>query len=198
MSEDLAQLLADRLRALPFAERVVGLTSPYQEELPDTENRTKLQRWPVALQLPEDAPTCQRDLNYLLPDADTGSIFFFEDGTTTPHSFGGGVTGYQTTFRLLGWVNPNRLSAPLSGTVLAQVVGAALKSGPLPMPWQKLDLVLTYLPSGPSLWNHYTAPNPVALLLPPYQLLGVEVVARYLLCAPTADLPTLVAASPCH
>ena len=206
MTTALAEALAARLRTLPFAERVVGLARPVDENqietFADDKQTTRRIKTPVALAYPLGVPTCDQNDKYLLPDVTTGSIFFFEDLGTTDYTIAAGLHGNESTLRLLGWLNPSRFSGPLSeGDMLAAILSALQVNRVAPAgPYHQLTVRATILPAEAALFSKYTyAADVTPLLYPPFQLFGLELKCRYHYVpdCPAAELPTLIDATPC-
>ncbi|MGI4864151.1 MAG: hypothetical protein ACRYFZ_09540 [Janthinobacterium lividum] len=201
MTEQLAELLADRLRPLPFLERVVGLARPVdrlvQEELEDEKHQTRRTKTPEPLAFPPDTDECLRDERYLLPDQNTASILFFEDQGTVDYQIAPSQYGKESTLRLLGWFNPAKFSDPLPENALLDAITRALRlrvretAGD----YQYLTITATVLPAEAALFSKYTyAADATPLLYPPYKLLGLELKCRYFYQpeCPVPDLPTIV------
>jgi hypothetical protein len=177
MTTELAKLLSLRIQPLPFVQRVAGLARPYEEEQVDGD-RKHMERWPVPLGLlmkPEEASN-----RYLLPDPTTASIFFFEDNGTIPHSFGPGVKGYESSLRLLGWLNPDLLTLPITDVRLnGALIEAFSKDLPVSPIYRNLMIGYRVLTADASLWAKYTYRT--KLLYAPYQLVGIDLTCRYIL-----------------
>lgn len=209
MTEALAEALAERLRPLPFAERVAGLARPVDEnkteEFDDAggpKQQTRRIKTPVALAYPLGTPDCDQNNRYLLPSLDAGSIFFFEDLGTTDYLISAGVHGQESMLRLLGWLNSSRFSGPLpEGDLLAALLHALQTNRPAPVgPFAGLTVRASILPAEAALFSKYTyAADITPLLYPPFRLLGLELKCRYRYQpeCPAAELPTLVAPTPC-
>src|SRR6476469_10052711 len=100
MTEALAALLADRIRPLAFAERVVGLARPVDTLTAETFEGKEQQRrikTPVPVAYPDGTPDCIRDERYLLPSKETNSVFFFEDRGTTSRAIVAGLSESEST-----------------------------------------------------------------------------------------------------
>ncbi len=202
MNAGLAQLLADRVAAaLPFLDRVTGLVRLYAKQEADGDTFTT-NRLPVPVSY--TAADCERNDRYLVPGADAVGILFFEDGgqqpfsdAQTPPSLGFRVA----RLRLLLWLNPLRLSAPLSDTQLLVLLERALSIGKRFGSGDFLDISTTYasLPAETSLFGRYSFANDTPLLLPPYQVLGLDLRVQFRLSAPclTIEVPTVIAAPLC-
>ena len=86
MNETLAALLLARLSAaLPYLDRAVGLARTYEFTIPNGETPRRL-KLPVPLAY--TAADCELDPYFLVPDAGTGSILFFEDAGTVSQGAG--------------------------------------------------------------------------------------------------------------
>lgn len=203
MNQALAQLLADRLATLPFADpsagaRVTGLARLHTGTVNDGEAaRTVKLPVPAAW----SADECARDQRYLTPDEGTPSTWFFEDYGTAETRLAGNVYGQLATLRLLGWLNPSRLSGPLSENQLLQALSNALRvrvrhdAGE----YRGLLITATALPAEASLFARYSYATETPLLLPPYRLVGLELKCAYVPApaCPVAALPTITPAAPC-
>lgn len=202
MNLALAQILADRLKLLPFLDpaagaRVAGLARLHTSTAAGDNAPTV--RTPVPQEF--TAEECERDARYLLPDQQTPAIFFFEDYGTTDYVLQGNLRGKESTLRLLGWLNPNRLSAPLSENQLLQALETALKVRVRHSvgEYAHLSITATVLPAETSLFGRYTYDTQTPLLLPPFRLIGLELKCRYLpapIC-PVEELPTIVLGTRC-
>ncbi len=198
MNTDLAQLFADRVTAaLPFlaAEaggRAVGLarlaTSTTDEEHPR----------PVKLPVPVSysATDCALSPRYLVPDADTGAILFFEDGGSAPLVSRAipSYYGFRTaSLTLLLWVNTPRQTPAPTETSLLLALERALQVGRRWSAGDYLDMVVRVRvqPAEASVFGRYayadTALTP--LLLPPYLVVGLVLSVEYRLrtCVPVVS-----------
>lgn len=205
MNQLLAALLAQRLAALPFASsaagaRVAGLARLHTSTINDGES-TRTVKVPVPAEWSADE--CTRDSRYLTPDANTPGIWFFEDyGTAEERIDKSNLYQYVSSLRLLAWINPAWLSYQLSEAALFQAVAGALRlhQRQTAGAYRNLLLTATVLPAEASLFSRYTYASETPLLLPPYQLLGLEIRARFTLAGPCppAALPGLLAVrNPC-
>ena len=181
MTETLAALLLDRLTAaLPYLDRAVGLARVYEFTIPNGETPRRL-KLPVPLAF--TAADCERDAYYLVPDAGTGSILFFEDAGTV--SQGAGKAPYErtmeSTVRLLLWLNPARPDNPATELDLSTGLYNALRSGQVHTSGPLADLLLSWTiqPAGAGLFGAYSFAGETPLLYPPFRLFGAEIKARY-------------------
>jgi hypothetical protein len=203
LNTELAAFLADRLRPLPFLERVVGLARPVdenKEEVFDGKEQARRIKTPVAVAYPGDAEECVKDERYLLPDKNTASIVFFEDlGTTGFTLSNGNLKGKESTLRLLGWFNPVLFDAPLSESAMIDAINKALKVDTRYMAgtagqYEGLLITASILPAEAALFGKYTyAADANPMLYPPYQLLGLELKCRYTYRPPCVQLPAPIA-----
>lgn len=198
MTDILAAALSAKILELPFVPAAYGLarTAEEPQTIPGT-NDTRLIRYPVPVTPPE--VDCSGVLQ-LLPNAQAGAAFFFEDEGTSL----GGTTAYReftATLRLVGWLNTARLSEPVPyATLLASL--ARQMEGKLVVPGlNNVNVKATNLASGDgaTILSRYTLTDDTrALLRAPYVFFGITLKATGYLLAPTcAELPSLEAAPVC-
>jgi hypothetical protein len=206
MTELLAQILADRLRPLPFLERVVGLAravDEVKEEAFDGVPAARRTRTPVTLSFPPGADECVRDGRYLLPDLNSTSIVFFKDLGTVDYLVTQNMWGKESTLRLLAWFNPSKFTAPLNENAILDAFSKALKvrQRATTGDYEGLTITATLLPAEAALFSEYTyAADTTPLLYPPFRLLGMELKCRYIYrpaCLPSEPtLPVPIQAFP--
>jgi hypothetical protein len=187
MTEQLADLLARRLAVLPLADRLVGLVRPYRHDIDAGEGTTRSITLPVPVVL--EAPDCEADARYLVPDLNTASILFFEDHGTVR----GGITNvpdsWTSTLRLLGWVNPQHYASRPTDLQLVTALQRGLKTAPLrTSEAEYVDLLinLNALPADAGLFSRYTD---LPLLHQPYRMVGLELTCTYRLAACATEMP---------
>lgn len=181
MTEHLATYLKSRVvAALPFLDRAVGLARPYAHTIGNGEDTRR-----VTLPLPVafTPAECEADPRYLVPDAETAAILFFEDGGTVSRGAAGPVyeRTLESTVRLLLWVNPFRLSAQLPETALVAALHRALRIGTRQQTPELADLLLSWTiqPAGAALFSAYSYAAETPLLYPPFRVFGAEIRAVY-------------------
>ena len=186
MTEQLAEALATRLRALPFLERVVGLARPVDklitETLENDKEQTRRTKTPEPLNFPPSTKECDRTPEvYLLPDQAGASIVFFGDGGTVEVQQQG-VWFKESTLKLLGWFNPARFDGPFPESAMQDAILGKLptRANETVGDYQGLRVTAVVLPAEASLFSKYTyAADVTPLLYPPYRLLGLELKCRY-------------------
>ncbi len=189
MTEDLAEILAQRLRPLPFVARAVGLARPVDTLVTedfDGKQQARRVKSPVAVNYPPGVPDQDHDDRYLLPSEGTASIFFFEDQGTTSYQVAPGLYNAESTLRLLGWLNPthNLLSEGHLLTAL-QVALRVNRVDKTQSVYTNLTVRASILPADAALFGKFTyAADVTPLLYPPYRLLGIELKCRYHYQAP--------------
>ncbi|MBF9140845.1 hypothetical protein [Hymenobacter properus] len=193
MTEALADLLADRIRPLPFAERVVGLARPVDTLTSDAfegKEQPRRLKTPMPVAYPAGTAACDRDERYLLPSRETNGIFFFEDRGTVSRPIVAGLSESESTLLLLGWLNHEAPNVPTENQAI-DALWKALKIGPARLTagdYQGLGITATVLPAEAALFTKYTYAAEVdPMLYPPYRLIGLELKCRYRLkpiCVP--------------
>lgn len=217
MNTELAALLATRVAAaLPYLDRVTGLA-----RLDTSSTRDGDATVPVKLPAPVvrvadawqfdasfdlsfggTAAACEDDPRYLVPDAGTVGILFFEDGGSSRLPGPASLATRQSNLTLLLWLNPARLDSPPTETqLLAQVERALGVGGPRWAAGAFVDVLVSAraLPAEASLFGRYSFSTVTPLLLPPYRLLGLALTVQCRLkadCQPIV-LPTVLPPVPC-
>ena len=202
MTETLASaLLAKLTAALPFLDRAVGLVRVYEHNIA---NGDDVRRVKVPVPVSFTADECEHNSRYLVPDAGTGSILFFEDGGTVSQGAGRSPMErtHESTLQLRLWLNPTRLSAALPEAVLVATLSNALGIGSRQNTPELADLLLSWTiqPGGAGLLSGYTfAQDAMPLLYPPFRVFGAEIKAvyRFNAACQMAVLPTLIPAPVC-
>lgn len=197
MNEVLAALFAARVAAaLPFLDRVTGLARLYTKPVLDGDTPTTV-KLPIPVTF--TAADCEKDDQYLVPDAKTVGILFFEDGGVQPlvnAQHPANLSFRQASLRLLLWINPRLVRNPLNEVQLVLLLERALKVGnPRWTSGDFLDINTTYnlLPAETSLYGRYSFASETPLLLPPYRLLGLDLRVQFRLGRCTLP-PTVVVA----
>lgn len=191
--EAIAAYYAARLRVeAPFIERVVGMSRPRTTYEPNSETAIR-----VTLPLPVEytASECATTPRYLVPDGSIAGAAWFEDVGTTPAVLAGSpLLFYDTTLRLLLWLNTDRISPAPSETQLLAAVTRAVRPRQHLAAGDFLDVLATLTPlaaNAESLFARYSfADSP--LLYPPYRVAGYELKVRWRLnpdCLPPTIYP---------
>ncbi|GAB3303664.1 hypothetical protein [Hymenobacter tenuis] len=189
MTEQLADILAARIAALPLADRVVGLVRPYRHDVPNGEDAPRSITLPVPATF--TVPECEATPRYLVPDENTATIFYFEDGGTVPTP-----NGWQSRLRLLGWVNPRYFAAPPTDVQMTAALHRALliERRATEGPYVDLYVTMSALPADAALFSRYTD---IPLLFPPYRVVGLELTCTYRLSSACAEqLPERITPAP--
>lgn len=180
--EALATLFATRLAvALPFLDRVTGMTRLLTKAEQDGESAITI-KLPIPVSFTAD--DCAQNDRFLVPDASSVGMAFFEDAGTgrvlnneTPVNLG----IRSSAMRLLLWVNTTRLDGELSEATLLLAVERALRIGERWSAGDFAGIYTTYasLPAEASLFGRYSFATETPLLLPPYRLLGLDLRTQY-------------------
>jgi hypothetical protein len=197
MNEALANLLCARLvAAIPFLSqesggRAVGLARLYTAAIQDGDSPRTV-KLPVPITF--TAEQCEQDSRYLMPDAGTTAILFFEDGGVqqlNAPQFPASLGIRTAALQLRLWVNPNRLDGPLAETTLVAAVEKALKVNERYASGDFVDVLTTatILPAETSLYGRYTFSDVTPLLLPPYKLLGLDLRVQFRLSTACITTP---------
>lgn len=177
--EILATLFAIRLRArLPLLERLVGIARPRTTLEPNGEQPVRVT---VPLPVTFTAAACAADPRYLVPDGSTAGVAFFEDAGTITYSPAIGVNAYETTLRLLVWLNADGALGALSELQLLGAVTRAVRPRQRFASGALLDVFPLLTPlaaNAESLFARYSFADS-ELLYPPHRVAGYELKVKW-------------------
>lgn len=132
MNQAIANIIKGNIEDLDFVDKIAGLTSVAVMSITDEENNKVLKRFPIACCTSvEDCK--QGAYNDLCPDSKYKSVIYFEDQGVSFVKSEGNFKWYQSTLRLVCWLNVAMLNAEccsdgitctLSSKVIAQIIRA--------------------------------------------------------------------------
>lgn len=108
MNENIASILKDRIKDLPFIDKIAGLVRPVRVEVLDDKNAKQLKTYPIASDIDVNAIT-QDKYRSLVPNSKFKSIIYFEDSGTTLAYRDRDRVGFVGRVILVGWLNLPKL-----------------------------------------------------------------------------------------
>lgn len=122
MNNILAEAYRDEIASLPFADKIAGVVrvATYKESGDDY---SAVKSFPVACDL--TAEQCKTRQRELCPDSAKKSVIFFEDGGCDFLKKEGKFLHFQSTLRLLCWLNLKRIGSTqctVSAIAIANII----------------------------------------------------------------------------
>lgn len=126
MTNDIAEILKDKIAGLPFVDRITGLvkTLSFRETLEN--GSSKLKSYPIACNV--TAGDCVNTGKYqdLVPNSSKKSVIYFEEaGGTIMTGVNGKLMNFRSNIRLVCWLNLKKMGltdCQWSSTAVLQVI----------------------------------------------------------------------------
>ncbi len=190
MNKELCSVLKNKLSALPFVDMLAGMAQTLTQE--DTTNSgeeggttTITKRFPVADDTNQDATIFGKEIR-LSPESGRRSIIYFEDFGISAGDKLHGLTQYNSSIRLIAWLNRERLTgntyAPVSGAIMATIINALVSKNPenINIFTRLVVSVARIPPQDPALFGRYTYNEAERQYLrPPFEFFGIDFTAKY-------------------
>ena len=189
MNKEIAEILRDRIKDLPFIDVCAGLVQTIVVAN-DPNNEKRRFSFPMSYDVDTSAgqgSSCyvgkERDL---MPDSSKKSIFYFEDMGISPAKVFG-RPGFQSTIRLVGWINRSRLLGDkyinVSTFAMSAIVGRLARKNPINIGNMKmLSVTVGTIPrQDASLFSRYSYDESVTqFLMPPFECIGIDFICKYI------------------
>lgn len=182
MQKELASVLKVKLLTLPFIDLLAGLAQTLTTTDQDETNSTTIQkRRPVAYDAHNGNADCFGRETALIPDSSRKSIIYFEDFGITPGPFAHGLQSFNSSLRLVCWLNRAKLVgdhyAEISGRCQAAIIGRLCHKNPENISmFQRLVINLQRIPPQDAmLFGRYTYnETDRQYLRPPFEFFGLD------------------------
>jgi hypothetical protein len=187
MQKELANILRDKVRTLPFADLAMGIGQTVEVKELDSNNEVPIRRrFPVGYdEAIKDEAGRVKEIN-LFPDQSRKSIIFFEDYGVTSIPGIRGAHGFSSSLRLLSWMNRAKLVASgyaeISARCQSAIVGLLCHQQPQNVsPFIRLKVELTRIPpQDAALFGRYTFDETVRQYLrPPFEFFGIDLTSTF-------------------
>lgn len=132
MNQAIANIIRGNIEDLDFVDKIAGLTSVALMTITDENKNVVQKRMPIACCV--SAEDCRQGAyNDLCPDSKYKSVLYFEDLGVSFVKSEGNFKWYQSTLRLVCWLNvamllaeccPDGITCTLSSKVIAQIIRA--------------------------------------------------------------------------
>jgi hypothetical protein len=188
LQKELANILKGKLLILPFADLVAGLVQTLTTQEPSADNATTITtRRPVAYDVTiVGGDPCAGKEVALMPDSRRKSIIYFEDyGISTTGTLRG-LTGYNSSLRLIAWLDRSKLVGDsyteIAGRCQSAIVSILAHKNPENIGmFTRLQIDVAKIPpQDPALFGKYTYnETDRQYLRPPFEFFGIDFTCRF-------------------
>lgn len=187
MNKEIALVIANKIKDLPFIDVLAGMVKSVTTEQP-SDASTKRVVFPVAYEIVKpEATECTSKSRDLVPNSKKKSIIYFEDFGANPTSGGRpGKPMFQSTIRLVAWFNRNRLVgdqyANISTFCQSAIIGLLTGKNPINTGnFQRLTFSANRLPpQDAGIFSRYTYDEATRqYLMPPYECFAIDFTCRF-------------------
>lgn len=197
MNQGIANIIKSNIEDLDFVDKIAGLTSPALMTIKDENGNEVIKRFPIACCTSvEDCK--QGSYNDLCPDSRYKSVIYFEDGGVSFVRYEGNFRHYQSTLRLVCWLNvamiqgdccSDGISCTLSSKVITQIIRALPKHPEHHSPFINVYSEITdQLIRSSSIFNQYTYnEKQTQYLLYPYDYFALNIRTTFAICLTGED-----------
>lgn len=187
MNKELATVLRNKLASLPFVDVLAGLAqtvTTQDSNLENPEAAAVVKRFPVSYDtLGVD---CQGKEVGLMPDSSRKSIIYFEDFGIATTGRLHGQTGYNSSLRLICWINRANLVGDsykeISGRCMASIIDLLAGRNPENVGmFNRLTVDVVRIPQQDAgLFGRYTYnETDRQYLRPPFEFFGIDLTCKY-------------------
>lgn len=200
MNKEIAALLKNKIRNLPFIDVLAGLVQTVEYvQFQDGDEKLvqSRKRFPVSYDVALGGDGCVGREKDLQPNSSKKSITYFEDYGSRVNATRDGVTDFTSQLRLVCWLNRNRLTgdaySEITAFCIASIIPLICKANPenIEQFSQIRTKALTVPVQGPDLFAKYTYDETVRQFLrPPYEAFAIDFAVNYKIasnCLTTID-----------
>lgn len=199
MNAGIADLLKARIATIGYVDKLAGLVHPVEFQRKGPDGKTVLLRLPIALNVTDPLNCTDEAIRDLVPDERYRMIVYFEDRSGARMVEKQGRWGWESTLRLVAWVNTAKMAnVPSAGDLALQAIVKAIESGGTTNSGQYIGVRHTVIgmpPKGAALFSAYTYPEGVRqYLFPPFDSFALDITTRFTLnpdCGPAVDPSTV-------
>lgn len=193
MNADIANIIKDYIKDLPFVDRITGLVRPVTKidlvDLYDEDNeiigQSQVRKvFPVSCDVTEAQCNEEGSLYDFVPNSDLRSLVYFEDRgavliDTRPREF-----VFRSVVRLVCWMNLNRFNrngCSISAPVMASILKALPKGHFNSSPYTKASITVGEIqPKTSAIFSQYTYNEEVSqYLLYPFDYFAMDFIVEY-------------------
>lgn len=193
MNKEIANILRDKIKDLPFVRTIAGLVQTVEYLQPDSDNNMHRVAMPMSYEVlvpgtMSDASCFDGRERELVPDSRKGSIIYFEELAAVSRGVLGrpGTIALQSTIRLVAWMDRERLVGDrytnISTTCISQIMGRLVGRNPMNVGnIKRLSVTVANIPNqNAALFSKYTYDEKIRqYLMPPFECFGIDFVCKY-------------------
>lgn len=183
MNQDIANILKDRVKTLPWVDKISGLIREYTKVdliTRDEKQYTVRKVFPVSCDVDEVACLggAYKDL---APDSRRRSVVYFECGGCRLVERQGDMFFYKSTLRMVAWVNMRKFSDYYTCSVSSRLVQSVLALLPITEfneePFQRIKFeAVSELPKNAQIFSRYTYDEALGqYLIFPYDYFALQI-----------------------
>lgn len=191
MNKELASILRDKLTDIPFIEVFGGLVYVQQKKDRYYISEEDTSGYPIEKRFPV---TCDHigadcgdgDLLAMIPNNKKKGILYFEDWGLSVNSIKGDLVFYNSSLRLVAWLNTKFIDLSLCRSLMTPVISGIIQriSGKNPFNegnLQAIDVSIQSIPqTNADIFNRYTYDNAtIQYLMPPYEFFALDIRASF-------------------
>lgn len=180
MNKELSSIYKGKLTGLPFVDLLCGMVQTLTKDDPVDETKVIQKKMPVTYDHNLD-PDCIGQEILPIPDSSRKSIIYFEDFGISVIDKRHGLTKYQSSLRLICWLNRSKLVGDnyieISGRVMATIVDRLANKSPYNsgMFTTITTRVARIPPQDAGLFSRYTyEEKDRQYLRPPFEFFGID------------------------
>lgn len=193
MNKELSKVLRDKLQGMPFVQVLAGMVQTVTTESMNETNTTKIvKRFPVSYDV--IGKTCEGPEIPLWPDSSYKSLIYFEDFGIASTGRLQGQTGYNSSLRLICWLNRANLVGDqykdVTGRIMATIIDTIAGKNPQNIGmFTRLTIDVARIPpQDAGLFGRYTYNEADRQYLrPPYDFFGIDLSCKYVVPAKCLD-----------
>lgn len=179
MNHELSTVLKTKLAGLPFLDLVCGMVQTLVYDDPVQDGQTVQKKVPVCYDHNDVA--CNGKEIRPIPNSSKKSIIYFEDFGVSVQGKDRGLTKYQSSLRLICWMNRAKLTGnnytPISGRAMAAIIQQIANQNPFSSGlFQRILVRVARIPQQDAgLFGRYTYNEPDRQYLrPPFEFFGID------------------------
>jgi hypothetical protein len=180
MNHELSTILKTKLAGLPFLDLVCGMVQTQITDDPIGEEGATVQK-KIPVTYDHNEVACKGKEIHPIPDSSKKSIIYFEDFGIGVQGKERGLTKFQSSLRLICWMNRSKLTGnhytPVAGRAMAAIIQQIANQNPFSsgLFQRTLVRVARIPPQDIGLFGRYTYnEKDRQILRPPFEFFGID------------------------
>lgn len=187
MNKEIAHVLKDKIKGMPFVDLLAGMAQTVTRSQPQGEGEIMFQeRFPVSSDTNQPDGCLGGPEFILIPDSNRKSVIYFEDWGIQATGRDKGLPTFNSSIRLVAWLNRSKLTgnaySEISGRAMAMIIDALTGRNP-----ENVDMftrltvsVARIPPQEPALFGRYSYNEEQRQYLrPPFEFFGIDFTCRF-------------------